>query len=166
MRRYLFDHLVTAQPTIRPTFAGRDHPDWETQDASASLSGRDVAGGDLVFVGSEGCQHFALLALRDLGEVQGPSEFRCDLIKLCGGDPKVSMGLLKAERRRARLGGCELEGPTRNVADPQRAHELEAGQPSQVLGVPFPQRRVLGLLTNDGVLHDGVAEVIALDLLD
>jgi hypothetical protein len=26
--------------------------------------------------------------------------------------------------------------------------------------VPFPQLRVLGLLADDGVLHDGVAEVI------
>jgi len=37
------------------------------------------------------------------------------------------MGLLKAERRRAGHGGSELEAPARNVADPQRAHELEAG---------------------------------------
>ena len=70
------------------------------------------------------------------------------------------MGLLKAERRLAGLGRRELVGPTRNVADPQRSHELEAGQPSQVLGVPFPQLRVLRLLADDGVLHDGVAEVI------
>jgi hypothetical protein len=48
----------------------------------------------------------------------------------------------------------------RNVADPQRPHELEAGEPSQVLGVPFPQLRVLGILTDDGVLYDGVAEMI------
>ena len=45
-------------------------------------SDRDVAGGDLVFVGGEGCQN-GLLAPRDLDEVQGPSEFRCDLIKFC-----------------------------------------------------------------------------------
>ena len=70
------------------------------------------------------------------------------------------MGLLKAERRRAGLGGRELEGPTRNVADPQRPHEFEAGQPSEVLGVPFRQPRVLGLLPDDGILHDGIAEVI------
>ena len=109
--------------------------DWETPQASAALS--DVAGSDLFFVGGEGCQDFALLALRDLEEVQGPSEFGCDLIEFCGGNPEVPVGLLKAERRRAGLGGRELEGPTRNVADPQRPHELEAGQPSQVLGVPF-----------------------------
>ena len=70
------------------------------------------------------------------------------------------MGLLQANGRLAGPGGGELERPTRNVADPQRAHELETGQPFQVLGVPFPQLRVLGLLANDGVLHDGVAEVI------
>jgi hypothetical protein len=32
----------------RPALAGRDRLDWETQDASAALSARDVAGGDLV----------------------------------------------------------------------------------------------------------------------
>ena len=70
------------------------------------------------------------------------------------------MRLLKAERRRAGLGRRELIRTARNVADPQRPHKLEAGQPSQVIGVPFPQLRVLGLLADDGVLHDGVAEVI------
>jgi hypothetical protein len=98
--------------------APRDRLGGETQDASAALSGCDVAGGDLVFVGGEGCQDFGLLALRDLEEVQGPSEFRCDLIEFCGGNPEFSVGLLKAERRRAGLGGSELEGPTRNVAYP------------------------------------------------
>src|SRR5215203_2786297 len=111
-------------------------------------------------MGAEGCQDFGLLALRDLEDVQGPSEFRCDLIEFCGGDPEVPVGLLKAEGRCAGLGGCELEGSTRSVADPQRPHELEAGQPFQVLRMPFPQLRVLGLLADDRVLHDGVTEVI------
>jgi hypothetical protein len=62
-------------------------------------------------VGGEGCQDFALLAFRDLDEVQGASEFRCDLIEFCGRDPEVPMGLLKAERRRAGLGGRELGPP-------------------------------------------------------
>ena len=70
------------------------------------------------------------------------------------------MGLLKSERCRAGLGGRVLEGSTRNVANPKSSHELEAGQPSQILGVPFRQPRVLGLLPDDGVLHDGIAEVI------
>src|SRR5262245_3749618 len=85
---------------------------------SAGLGRRDVAGDDLVFVGGEGCQDFGLLALRDLGKVQAPSEFCCHRIKFCGGDAEVPMGLLKAERRLAGLGGRELEGPTRNIADP------------------------------------------------
>src|SRR6476620_2120552 len=80
--------------------------------ASARLGGRDVAGGDLVLVGGEGCQDFAFLALRYLEEVQGPTEFRCDLIEFCRGNSKVPVGLLKAERRRAGLGGLELEWPT------------------------------------------------------
>jgi hypothetical protein len=93
----------------------------ETQDASAALRARDVARGDLVFVGSRGCQDFTLLGLWHLEKVKGPPELRCDLIELCGGDPEVAVGLLKAERCRAGLGGRELERPTRNVADPQRS---------------------------------------------
>jgi hypothetical protein len=99
----------------------------ETPDASAALRARDVARGDLVFVGSRGCQDFTLLGLRHLEKVKGPPELRCDLIELCGRDPEVAVGLLKAERCRAGLGGREMERPTRNVADPQRSHELEAG---------------------------------------
>jgi hypothetical protein len=111
-------------------------------------------------VGGEGSEDFALLALRDLEEVEGPSKFRCNFIEFRGRDAKVPMGLLKAEWRLARLGRRELEGAARNVADPECSHEFEAGQPSQVLGMPFPQLRVLGLLADDRVLHHGVAEVI------
>src|SRR5687768_5334218 len=88
-----------------------------------------IAGGDLAFVGGEGCQDFGLLAFRNLDEVQGPSEFGCDLIELGGRDPEVPMRLLEAERRRAGLCGLELEGPARNVADPEGPHEFEAWQP-------------------------------------
>ena len=122
--------------------------------------GSCAASGDFVFVGGEGFQDFVLLFFRHLEEVQRPSEFRRDLIEFRRGDIEVAMGLLKAERRSTWLGGRELEGAARNFADPQRAHELEARQPSQVLGVPFPQLRVLGLLADDGVLNDGIAEVI------
>lgn len=80
----LFDHLVgTDSNTPRPAKAGRHRPDREGV-ALAALSGSDIASGDLVFVGGEGCQDFALLGLWDLEEVQGPSEFGCDLIELGG----------------------------------------------------------------------------------
>jgi len=92
--------------------------------------------------------------------VKGPSEFRRDLIEFRRRDLEVAMGLLETERRLAGLGGRILEGTARNVADPQRPHELEAGQSFQALAVPLPQMGVLGLLADDGVLHDGVAEVI------
>jgi len=72
--------LVGARPTIPPSLGRAGSSGLGTQDASAVLGARDVAGGDLVFVGGEGCQDFGLLGLRDLEEVQGPSEFRCDLI--------------------------------------------------------------------------------------
>src|SRR5437667_2124303 len=94
--------------------------------ASAALGGRDVTGRDLVLVGGKGCQNFGLLAFRDLGEVQCPSKFGGDLIEFGRGDPKIPMRLLQAKSRLAGPGCGELEGPTRNVADPQRSHELEA----------------------------------------
>jgi hypothetical protein len=78
---------------------------------SAELGGPDIAGGDFVLVGGEGCQDFGLLALRDLGKVQAPSELCGDRIKFCGGDAEVAMGLLKAERRLAGLGGRDWKGP-------------------------------------------------------
>jgi hypothetical protein len=46
------------------------------------LRGRNVASGDLVFVGGEGCQYFTLLALWNLDEFKGPSEFS-RLLGLC-----------------------------------------------------------------------------------
>ena len=70
------------------------------------------------------------------------------------------MGLLKAKRRLTGSRGCVLKGPARNAADPKRPHEFEAGQPSQILGVPFSQLWVLRLLPDNRVLHDGIAEVI------
>jgi hypothetical protein len=65
---------------------------------AALLAG--VASCDLIFMGGEGGQDFGLLALRNLEEVQGPSEFRGHRIEFRGGDPKVPVRLLQAERRR------------------------------------------------------------------
>jgi len=83
--------------------------------------------GDLVFVSSEGCQDFGFLAFGNLEEVEGASELRSDLIEFRRSYPEVPVSLLKAERRLAGLSSRKLEGPIRNVADPQRPHELEAG---------------------------------------
>jgi hypothetical protein len=68
------------RPALAGGLSGR-----ETQKASAALSGRDVAGSDLVFMGGKSRQDFGLLALGDLREVQAPSEFRGDLIEFGGG---------------------------------------------------------------------------------
>ena len=50
---------------------------------------RPRAGGDFVFVGSEGCQDFVFLTFGYLEEVEGPSEFCCDLINFFGGYPQI-----------------------------------------------------------------------------
>jgi hypothetical protein len=65
---------------------------------AALLAG--VASCDLIFMGGEGGQDLGLLALRHLEEVEGPSEFRGHRIEFRGGDPKIPVGLLQAERRR------------------------------------------------------------------
>jgi hypothetical protein len=76
--------------------------------ARSALSGREVASGDLVFMGGEGCQDFALLALRDLGEIQAPSQFRGDLIEFGWRDHS-------GNRMSAFRGKRTLERPSVNV---------------------------------------------------
>jgi hypothetical protein len=93
----------------------------------SSALGRDIAGGDLVFVGGKGCQDFGLLALRDFGEIKGASEFRCNLIEFCWRDPEAAVGFLKTERRCAGFGGRELERCARTIANPKRPHKFKAG---------------------------------------
>jgi hypothetical protein len=54
------------------------------------------------------------------------------------------------------------ERPARTVIDPERPHELEARQPSQILGVPFHSSGLLDFWPAKGfwVLHHSIAEVI------
>ena len=59
--------------------------------------GPDVAGGNFVFMGPKRLPGLLPSRAADLDVVQGRSEFRCDLIEFCGGDPKVPMCLLKSE---------------------------------------------------------------------
>jgi hypothetical protein len=70
------------------------------------------------------------------------------------------VSFFETEWRLAGPGSRELERSTRDVADPQCPHELEARQPSQVLCVPFAELRVFGLLSDNGGLHNRVAKVI------
>ena len=53
-----------------------------------------------------------------------------------------------------------LERPARDVAHPERPHELEAGQSRKLGGVPLTKGRVGGPLPGDRVLDDRVAEVV------
>jgi len=70
------------------------------------------------------------------------------------------MRLLKTERRRARSGRGVLERPPRHVADPKSPHELETGQSSQIVCVPFAKLRIPGLLTHYRIRYERVAEMI------
>src|SRR5262245_8543106 len=113
---------VDCQRTIPPNLVGQGCLDWEPHDASASLTGRDIAGGDLILVGCKRSQDFGSLALRDLDNIQRPSELRRNLIEVCGRDPAVSMGFRKTERRPAWVGRCKLKGPSGHTADPECPH--------------------------------------------
>ena len=99
----------------------------------------------------EGGEDFSLLTRRHFGKVQTTPQLGCHLVELFRRNLEVTMRLLKAKRRLAGFGGVEFEWPTRYVGDPQRSLEFEAGKPFQVLGMPFPQLRVLGLLASNGV---------------
>ena len=70
------------------------------------------------------------------------------------------MCLLKAQMSFTRLCWREFERSTRDLADPQGSHELEARQPVQVLRVPFPKGWILRILSHNRVLHHRVAKMV------
>jgi hypothetical protein len=70
------------------------------------------------------------------------------------------MGFFQAEGGRPWLGAFIFERSTRNVADPQSSHELQTWQSAQLLVVPLSQGGVLGVLPNDGILDDGITEMV------
>ena len=119
----------------------------------------DVAGGDFAFVGGEGGQDFGLLRLRNLEEIQSPSKLRCDLIKFGRRNPEVPVGFLRPSVVAPGLVATNLYGPPETSQTHSVRMNLRPGS-LPVFGVPFPQLWVLGLLADDWVFHDGVAEVI------
>jgi hypothetical protein len=52
------------------------------------------------------------------------------------------------------------KGPPETSQTQSVRMNFRPGSLFQILGVPFPQPRVLGLLADNGVLYDGVAEMI------
>ena len=111
-------------------------------------------------MGRECSQDFVFLALGHLDEVEGAPQLGRNFIEFIGRDPKFAMSFLQAERSAPGSCGCKLEGSTRNVADPQGAHEFQARQPAQVVRVPLTEGRIRGTLTDDRILDDGIAEVV------
>jgi hypothetical protein len=103
----------------------------------ASLRGLDVARGDLAFVGGEGGQDFGLFTLRDLKEIQGPSELRCDLIKFCRGNPEVPVG--SENMWLSLLGAHDVRSEIRAVTVVKGSTSVEAGF-SQPGGRRFPRQ--------------------------
>ena len=73
---------------------------------------------------------------------------------------RAAVRFFQADGRLTWLRGRVLEGAAGDVADPEGPHELQAGQPAELLGVPFAEGRVVGALTDDRVLHDRITEVV------
>src|SRR5687768_14959583 len=70
------------------------------------------------------------------------------------------MRVLKAQWRTPWFCCREFERPARDLTNPKGPLELEARQPAQVVPVPVPEGRVLGILSHDPVLHYSIAKVI------
>src|SRR6476660_8582114 len=70
------------------------------------------------------------------------------------------MGLFQPQGCAAWLGSSERKRSTRDVADPQGAHELQAWQPGQFVRMPLAECRVLRSLADDRVLDDRIAEMV------
>src|SRR5262245_15762826 len=94
-----------------------------SSDAALRRSHRSLR--DFSLVGRKRSHDFILLGLRDSEVVERPSELCSDLVELIGGDVQLSMCLLQPEWCASRPRGAEHEGTTSNVAEPQRAHELQ-----------------------------------------
>ena len=89
--------------------------------------------------------------------IERASQLSRDLIELLGGDAELAMGLFQPEGGASWLRGSKREGSTGDVADPQRAHELQPWQPVQLVGMPLTKLGVLRCLADDGVLDDRIA---------
>jgi hypothetical protein len=59
----------------------------------------------------ERCQHFGLLALRHLGEVQRPPEFSRDLIEFCRRNPQIAVGFSRPSGVAPGLVAVNWNGP-------------------------------------------------------
>lgn len=108
----------------------------------------------------EGGEDFALLTRRHFGEVKAAPQLGRHLVEFFWRNLEGTMRLLKAQMSFTRLCWREFERPACDLADPKGSHELESGQPAQVLPVPFPEGWVLRILSHDRVLHNRVAKVV------
>ena len=90
--------------------------------------GLNVSLGHLILVSGKGSQNLLLLAFGHLEEVKRSPKFGRDFVELGGRDLQFAMGFFQAERGTAWFRGCIVLGSTGNVADPQGAHEFEAGK--------------------------------------
>ena len=132
----------------------------ETPNASTALSGGEVAGGDFVFVGAKAARTSPFSRFGTLAKSRLRPSSAATSSNSAGNILRSRWASSRPSAVLPGLVAVNLKGLPETSADPQRPHKFEAGEPFQVPGMPRPQLRVLRLLANEGVLHDGVAEVI------
>jgi len=102
----------------------------QTSTAGVVATGRECAAFRLWVDALPVQGYWTLMQVRNYG-------FADDLIELARRDLKRAMSLFQSELGVSRLRGREMEGAARNVAYPQRAHELQARQSAELLRVPL-----------------------------
>ena len=100
--------------------------------------------GDLTLVSRECGQDLALLGGRNVELVERLREDGGDGIELGGLDVQVAVGFLEAQAVSSGRGAHVALRATGDAAEPERPHELQAGQAPQILGVPGAKRGVVG----------------------
>src|SRR5437870_3350494 len=115
---------------------------------------------DFTLVRGERAEDLVLLAARDFEDIEGASKLCRDLVEFGWCDPELPVRLFESVSRLPPVNGRVFERPSRDVADPERSHELETGESREAPGVPFAQLWVLRCLADDRVLNDRIAEVI------
>src|SRR5690349_21684248 len=138
---------------------------WRRPVRSSTVACRGSSGGERSFghvtlVSCERPEDLTLLALRHTEGIERARKDRRHFVELGSRDPEIAVGFLEAERGAARPCGAELERSAGDLADPQGAHELEAGKASEAVRVPLAKGRVGRSLTDDRVLDQRIAEVV------
>lgn len=103
-----------------------------------------------------------LLGFGHLENVERPAEFGRHFVELCRRNLEFTMGLFETEIGMTGAGRGVFEGTARDVAYPERAHELQSGEPAKIVGMPFTKFGIFGFLTNVQILHKFILRTLVI----